>query len=65
MTNEGIQKKFGSKELYRNSNENLYNLKYENKYGRVQDDISMKKIKKLAEAVTKYKRAHFNKLKAT
>lgn len=33
VTGEGIQKKFGSKELWRKSNENLYNLKHANKFG--------------------------------
>lgn len=48
---------------WRRSNENLYNIKHQNRLGKTENEGSMQKIKKLAQAVTKYKRAHFNKLK--
>lgn len=56
--------KLGNKELYRKSNENLYNIKHQNKFGGVDNDKTVKEIKNLALAVTNYKRAQFNKLKA-
>ena len=31
MSNEGMDSKFGSKELFRKSNENLYNIRHQNK----------------------------------
>jgi hypothetical protein len=57
--------KFGSKELYKRSNENLYNLQHVTKKNRMDRlDVSQKRLRELATATTSFKRAVFDKVKS-
>ena len=55
--------KFGSKEMYKRSNENLYNIQHATKKNRMDRlDVSQKKLRELAAAATSFKRAIFDKV---
>jgi hypothetical protein len=57
--------RFGSKEMYKKSNENLYNLQHVTKKNRMDRlDVSQKRLRELATAATSFKRAIFDKVKS-
>jgi hypothetical protein len=61
---EGGSYKHGSSLKYRDSNENVYNIKHAANRGIL--DLShaeMHKYKKMAEEMTKFRRAEFNRIK--
>lgn len=42
VSGESLAPKLGSKQSYRKSNENLYNLRHLNKFGKLENEASLK-----------------------